>query len=68
MTPRERIQALIKRLRDDAERDHDLGIKLLEKASEELVSAAALAEVLPSLSDRLCEEAVKSWGDEKKAS
>ena len=58
---REKIYELIARLRHSADYDYDLGIKLLDKASEELSYAEKLAELLPDLTDETCDRIVQGW-------
>jgi hypothetical protein len=60
-TGREKIYDLISRLRKSADIDYDLGIQLLDKASEELAYAEKLSDLMPSLTDEACDRIVQGW-------
>lgn len=64
MTGREKMMALIEKLRKDAERDYDLGIKLLDKASEELAYAEKLNTVISKVSDETCDRVMRKLEEE----
>ncbi len=67
MTPRERIEALQKRTEDDAKRHTEVAKMILARAEEEAFYAKRLKDLLPGLSDKLCQDIVDGWKDEEKA-
>lgn len=68
MTPRERLVALIVRLRRDAEEATDMAHLLINRSVDDLQWAEFVERVLPRMTDEECRDCVASWGDERKAS
>ena len=63
MTGREKIQALIRRLRDDSERFTTLAEELINKALESVETAEALDIIAKKMDDETCEKATADWND-----
>ncbi len=67
MTPREKLHALAQRLQHESERNHELGIRLLERANEGLLLSQGLLETLPRLTDEQCKASIDELGPEDAA-